>query len=162
MCSVIVSAKPQNSKQTSAQQSRTTCSCSTGPSVSLGCNRKCNRNSCNFATNYHRTFDDSKCCSTCTMPHFICYLTSDRNPTYDCAMAQPLSCWPLSMETEFNARPALVGFVLVTVALGQFFQVFWLFKMLHTHSYITNNMILANDGCHSITHFKHATFTRSF
>jgi len=78
-------------------------------------------------------------------------------------MAQPLSCWPLSMETEFNARPAHVGFVLVTVALGEFLlQVFRPFKMLHTHSYITNNIILATDGCHSITHFKHVTFTRSF
>lgn len=65
------------------------------------------------------------------------------------AMAQPVSCWPLSMETEFNARPAHVGFVLATLAVGQvFLKVFWTFKMFHTHSFITNNMILATDGCH--------------
>jgi hypothetical protein len=55
----------------------------------------------------------------------------------------------LSMETEFNARPAHVGFVLAKVAEGHvFLQVFWLFKMLHTHSFIINNIILATDGCY--------------
>jgi hypothetical protein len=68
------------------------------------------------------------------MPHFVCHLTSNRNPTYGCAMAQLVSYWPLSMETEFNARLAHVGFVLDIVAQGQvFLQVFWPFKMLHTH-----------------------------
>lgn len=130
MCSVIVSAKPQNSEQTSAQHVHAQLGF---PSVPFCCNKKCNRNSCNFATNYHRTFDDSKCCSTCTMSHFVCYLTSNRNPTYGCAMAQPVSCWPRSMENEFNVRPAHVGFVLATGALGQvFLQVFWPFRMLHT------------------------------
>jgi len=63
--------------------------------------------------------------------------------------AQLVSCWPLSMETEFKARLAHVGFVLATVAWGQvFLQVFWPFKMLHTHSFITKNIILATDGCH--------------
>jgi len=53
------------------------------------------------------------------------------------------------METEFKARPAHVGFVLATGALGQvFLQVFWPFKVFHTHSFITNNIILAIDGCH--------------
>jgi hypothetical protein len=98
------------------------------PSVPLGCNMKCNRNSCNSATNYYRTCGDSKCCSTCTLPHFVCYPTSKRVPTYGCAMAQPVSCWPLSVKTNFNGRSAHGRFALDTVALGQvFLQVFWPF-----------------------------------
>lgn len=64
------------------------------PSVLLGCNNKWDRNCHNFATNYYRIRDDLKCCSTCALPHFVRYLTSNRISIYGFAMAQLVICWP--------------------------------------------------------------------
>ena len=61
-----------------------------------------------------------KCCSACALPHLyaISHHTKFLNGY---AMAQVSRCWPLSVETGFNARPAHMESPLDKEALEQIF-----------------------------------------
>jgi hypothetical protein len=53
------------------------------------------------------------------------------------AMAQAVSCWPLTMEARVRARLIHVGFVVDKVALGQvFLRLLWLSSVNIYHSTI--------------------------
>lgn len=130
-------------------------------SVLFGCNKQCGRNLHNFGpyySYYYRTSNDLKCCSACALPHL--YVISHQTKfLYGYAMAQVSRCWPLSVETGFNARPAHMGSPLVKEALEQIF----LRSILACHQCsIQQQYTLSNWWCCHMKQSSTRLFTCSF